>query len=359
MPPGAGSSTAPVDGAGACAGVVVVAAGAVVAGVVCVARGAGLGVPLRRSVRAVRGRLPARDRPGRPGRRRRGRDRGDAGSRGMPRRLGGGVAVGAVAQEQERSGDRHDGDRNGREQRPAGRVGRRRDHAVEVEVLVEQTLQAGRPGRIGIGVVRDAAALELVQAVRQSPGAARPRPFEPGGKPGRRRQRAEGGRTDSREHPLAVAGDGRAAVGRLEQRPFQERRRSGPTATSASTARSGENPAAATRSASRPNASASRAASAAAGRRSIRQRSTGRPRLGGRTRNQRSPWRPKSSTPQTSLQPIPHQRATASASAASSQPPSTRTIRTCAPRPSGCRARRPGRTGAMQARTGSSGSGRR
>ena len=129
------------------------------------------------------------------------------------------------------------------------------------------------------------------------------------------------GATAARPPPACSNGRSRNGVG------------PGPTATSASAAASGEKPAAATRSASRPKASVRRAASSAVGRRSMRQRSTGRPRLGGRTRNQRSPWRPKSSTPQTSLQPMPHQRATVSARPASSHSPPANTIRTCAPRP--------------------------
>jgi len=77
----------------------------------------------------------------------------------------------------------------------------------------------------------------------------------------------------------------------------------------------------------------SRAAPPGVGRRIIRQRSSGTPSDGGSTRNQPSSWGPKSSTPHTSAQPSPHQRATAAASSSSRQPPSGNTSRTWAARP--------------------------
>ena len=72
---------------------------------------------------------------------------------------------------------------------------------------------------------------------------------------------------------------------------------------------------------------------AGVGRRIIRQRSSGTPSDGGSTRNQPSSWGPKSSTPHTSAQPSPHQRATAAASSSSRQLPSGNTSRTWAARP--------------------------
>ncbi len=190
-------------------------------------------------------------------------------------------------------------------------------------------------------------------------GKLPPAPARPTAQAGRRVGRAERRLVDRGQDALAVAVRDRRRVAARQERPLQERVGPGPTATSASAAASGEKPAAATRSASRPKASVSRAASAAVGRRSMRQRSTGSPgwaaargtsgRRGGRSRGRR---RPRCSRSRTSGRPPRPAR-----------PRPTRRRRTRsapgAPRPERVSSASTGPNGWARARPGWSGSGRR
>ena len=181
----------------------------------------------------------------------------------MPRRLGGGVAVGAVAQEQERSGDRHDGDRNGREQRPAAGSG---GGAITPSRSKSSSNRRSRPGGPAASGSASSATPQRSSSSRQSGRAGKPpaparssQAASPGG--GASAPRAAAQTPASTRWPSPVTGV--PPLGGWSSGRSRNGVGPGPTATSASTATSGENPAAATRSASRPNASASRAASAA------------------------------------------------------------------------------------------------
>jgi hypothetical protein len=204
--------------------------------------------------------------------------------------------------------------------RPPPGLGREQRGLVGL-VVVEQPVQ---PHHLRVRVARAglaAAQLQLVQALGQRLEIGPRRPFQPVGQ--RLGQCIGDGRAhDRRQRALAVTRPhSRNGVG------------PGPTAQSLRSQASTGKPAAAIRSASRPNDSASRAASAGPGRRVTCQRWMLMPSDGGTTRNLRPSCSPKSSTPQISEQASAHQRDTASVKASSSQPSLANRIRTCAVRP--------------------------
>ena len=138
---------------------------------------------------------------------------------------------GTVAEQDDGAEDRDDRDRQDGETDAAPLTRGADRRAVQVEFLVEQPLEAGRPAglRVAGGGHRDAALLELVETLREPRERARPGALGPLPQAGRRLERPQRRGAHRRQHALAVAArDRRRVAAAVQERPLQERGRPRP-----------------------------------------------------------------------------------------------------------------------------------